>query len=344
MLSLRQLQLLSSSLYFPITGVMAGQWQLQLDNDVIIGSDGNYTNGIMLGWESALNPELKSIPLPLIWQKKLLIEQPLSETSWGIKLTQQMWTPLDISITSPQPYDRPYAGLLNFESHRSSYSDTLAQKNWFSVGVIGPASGAEQVQTIIHDITNSTPPAGWVNQISNSLTIQYAYEVDALLIRQQALWGGQWELSGTSHSQLGNFRSETELGVTFRWGEGLSNSFGRLSYHAGQWGNIGLQHNNTTLFFYTQAKIGYRFNDLTIDGSTPYTSEVTLKHQQAGLNIGVVWTSPTWSIKWGVNSYTQEYQTPSETGFSSVSNSDSNASSIDRWHSYGSVVFTWSYN
>lgn len=308
---------------------MADQWHIQLDNDIIFGDDGNYTNAIIIGWESTPLADLTQTKQPIQWQGKLAFNQDNAHRAWGLKLVQQMWTPGLIEVEAPQAYDRPYAGYLAIESHTATYGTTLAQKNWFSLGVVGPASGSEHVQSFVHKVTNSSPPQGWDYQIENQLTIQAAYEVDALLGRTTSsnnslLGETQWELSGFSHSQLGNFRSETDLGLTLRWGSDLANSFGRLSQHSGQYGNISATTQSSTFMIYSRAYVGYRFNDLTLEGDLPYSSYAELENRQAGLNLGVIWAQPSWSLGWSFNTYTREYE-----------------SDTDKWHGYGSLLFSW---
>lgn len=309
--------------------VNAGQWHLQVDNDFVFSDDGNYTNGLMLGWESAPQQDLNNTASPIRWQSVFSFEQSDAEQAWGIKLTQQMWTPGEIEIDRPQPYDRPYAGYLAIESHTATYGERWAQKNWLSIGVIGPASGTEQLQKVFHKLTPSSTPNGWQHQIENQLTVQIAYEVDALILRREAFNNAftgetQWDLSGLSHSQIGNFRSETDLGLTFRWGTNLADSFGRLSLHDGQFGNISATAKSSNWMLFSRAYIGYRFNDQTIDGSLPYDSYVELENNQAGVTAGFIWSHPSWSLAWNFNAYTKEYQSDS-----------------DKWHGYGSLIISW---
>ncbi|RTR38425.1 lipid A deacylase LpxR family protein [Shewanella canadensis] len=309
--------------------VSAGQWYLQVDNDFVFSDDGNYTNGLMLGWESAPVQNLDDTTSPIRWQSLFSFKQNDAEQAWGVKLTQQMWTPGEIEIETPQPYDRPYAGYLAFESHTATYGKNWAQKNWLSLGILGPASGTEQLQEVVHKLTGSSTPNGWQHQIENQFTVQIAYEVDALILRRDAFNNAfigetQWELSGFSHSQAGNFRSETDLGLTFRWGTNLSDSFGRLSQHTGQFGNISATAKSSNWIFFTRAYLGYRFNDLTIDGSLSYDSHVELENNQAGVTTGIIWSHPSWSLAWSFNAYTKEYQ-----------------SDTDEWHGYGSLIISW---
>ncbi|WP_064791882.1 lipid A deacylase LpxR family protein [Shewanella woodyi] len=324
---LRSISLFSSLLL--CSQVYGGQWHLQLDNDIIFGSDGNYTNGMILGWESAAQDRRSELPTPLQWQRLFLFNQQEGEIAWGAKFNQRMWTPEEIEIATPQPDDRPYAGLLTIETHTAHYGVNLSQKNWLSLGVMGPLSGAQQVQEFVHKFTDSSPPLGWQYQVENQVTIQLAYEVDALMLRRDAfnhaLTGKtQWELSGFSHTQAGNFRTETELGVLFRWGNDLEHSFGRLSQHSGHLGNLTSAKGFSNFIFYSRAFVGYRFNDLSLEGSLPYDSRLMLEHLQYGVKSGIIWSHSNGSISWSFNSYSQEYQNDKQS-----------------WHGYGSLTFSW---
>ncbi|GIU50734.1 exonuclease [Shewanella sairae] len=312
-------------LCFP-TLSLADQWHLSLDNDVIIGQDGDYSNGFVLGWQALPQADFNQAPWPFNWQSQLQIPMSNSgQTSqWGAKFYQRLWTPKEIEFDYPQPYDRPYAGVAELESFTGSFSDSFAQKNWFSIGVIGPASGAQAMQEFVHRITDSTSPNGWKYQVENQLTIQLAYEADSLLTRQTAGKDSQWEISAYNHNMLGNFRSEANLGLMFRWGDDLAQSFGQLSSHAGHYGqysHTARQRGSWTV--YARAQAGYRFNDLTLDGSLPYDSYAKLKHQQAKASTGVIWAFPTWSVSWSFDLYTQEYESDS-----------------DKWHGYGVLSYS----
>ncbi|WP_179025159.1 lipid A deacylase LpxR family protein [Shewanella sp. Scap07] len=320
----------SLSMLFPVLLLMgapaqAGQWHLQLDNDIIYGDDGNYTNGMVLGWSANLQQDLTAAPRWFQWQNKAMFNQDVTHQNWGITLTQQMWTPGEIELDTPQPYDRPYAGYLSIEAFSASYHDSLAQKNWLSVGVIGPASGTEHLQSFVHKITGSSEPKGWDHQIGNQLTLQAAYEIDTLLYRQSITEQTQWELSGFGHAQAGNFRSQADVGMIVRWGNQLSNNFGHLSQHTGHVGNITSVSQSSSWFTYARGFVGYRFNDLTLDGDLSYDSHAELENKQAGLDIGIVWAQSNWSVAWRFATYTKEYQ-----------------SDPDRWHGYGSLLFAWS--
>ncbi|GIU13136.1 lipid A deacylase LpxR family protein [Shewanella sp. MBTL60-007] len=307
---------------FPAT---ADQWLFSFDNDVVIGQDGDYSNGFVFGWQVLPKADFTQAPWPFSWQKALRFSSQDKTSQWGAKVYQRMWTPSEIEHDYAQPYDRPYAGLLELESFTGSYSDSLAQKNWFSIGVMGPASGAQTMQELVHKITPSTPPKGWQYQVENQFTLQLAYEVDALVFRRDATSDSQWELSGYSHTMLGNFRSEANLGFTLRWGDDLADSFGQLSSHAGHFGQFSATaRKGGSWTVYARAQAGYRFNDLSIDGDLPYDSYVQMEHQQVKASTGVIWAFPTWSVSWSFEIYTPEYQP------------DPN-----QWHGYGILSYSF---
>jgi len=302
-----------------------GQFHFQLENDVTFGEDGNYSNGIIIGWESQpILDDADATSFIQQWQKTLFFAQPQAKKAWGVKVTQRMWTPDEIKITVPQPDDRPYAGFLEFEHHIALYGGDFAQKNWLSIGIIGPASGTEQLQGAIHKLLGASTPAGWPFQIENKATFQFGYEVDSLLLRKSAPFDSQWEISAFNYNTLGNLRSDINLGLTLRWGPALQQSFGRLSSHFGHVGNSLYQAQPYSLLFFTRMQVGYRFNDLTIDGSLPYVSQVEFNPYLVSATTGASYTFDKVAVTWSFNFYNKEYL------------NDNNS-----WHGYGSLLFTW---
>jgi len=311
----------------------AGQLNVQFENDGIFANDGNYTNGFSLAWES--KPELVKLDsppehMPILFQWQYIIRLPLTQTesAWGMKMSQRIWTPNNIRIVTLQSLQRPYAGLFEIESHTAEYGPTFAQKNWLALGVTGVKSKAEYVQTKVHDIIGSTPPLGWEFQVEEQVTFQFSYEVDALLFRSKAyrstyLDNNQWEVSSYSHLSLGNFNTEASAGLLVKWGTGLLNTFGRLSSHFGHTGNTTQVNSKDNFSIYSRFQLGYRFSDLTIEGELPYVSHLDIKHQQAKAVLGMQWTIDNYAISWSLNSYTRAYKSDDKS-----------------WYSYGSLTLS----
>jgi hypothetical protein len=313
--------------------VKAGQLNIQLENDGLFANDSNYTNGFALGWESKPQLSHQGNPpssMPLLFQLQHAFRLPVSKTrsAWGGKLSQRMWTPNEIELAEPQSDDRPYAGILELESHSADYGPRFAQKNWLALGIMGPNSMAEQVQKKVHSITGSTSPQGWQHQIQNQVTLQFSYEVDALLYRAKKSRGplfdhNQWEVSSYSHIALGNFKTEASLGLLLRWGGMLNETFGRLSSHFGHSGNTSEIVRTSNFFVFSKMQIAYRFNDLSIEGDLPYESEIDIQHEQVKLALGINWTVKDFALTWSLNSYTKAFTTDNKS-----------------WYSYGSLTLS----
>ncbi|KGJ96973.1 lipid A deacylase LpxR family protein [Colwellia psychrerythraea] len=307
----------------------AAQLSVQLENDGLFASDGNYTNGFSLAWESKplqiYHQHLTlSMPLLLQWQYVLRLPVNNKQSAWGVKVSQRMWTPSDIGITYSQSNDRPYVGLVELESHTADYSSSFAQKNWLTLGIIGPKARAERVQTKVHNFTGSTMPQGWQYQVQEQVTAQFAYEVDSLLYRNKTYFSqSQWDVSGFSHIALGNLETQAAVGLLFRWGTELSSSFGRLSSHFGHIGNLTEVIPDSHITIHARLALGYRFHDLSIEGNLPYESLVELQHKQAKATAGFTWSLDNLALTWSLNTYTRTYQ-----------------SDTKPWHSYGSLTLS----
>ena len=144
------------------------------------------------------------------------------------------------------------------------------------------------------------------------------------MLRDLAPFNSQWEISAFNHNTLGNFRSDINVGMTFRWGTHLEQSFGRLSSHFGHVGDLVSVVQPHTLLFFTRLQVGYRFNDLTFDGKLPYNSSVEFSPFRADAETGISYYFPGGALTWSFNFYNKEYLTDKK-----------------HWHGYGLLQFLW---
>ena len=135
--------------FFCILPSMADQAYLTLENDTFLKkADNDYTHGT----------EFKYI----------------KDNGWQFKVQQNMYTPSDIKVKEPIKGDRPYAGMFIGGIGKELFMD--AKSPWshyleINAGVIGPASGAEQAQKMIHKILGCNKPMGWHNQLHNEVVV-----------------------------------------------------------------------------------------------------------------------------------------------------------------------------
>lgn len=160
---------------------------------------------------------------------------------------------------------------------------------------------AKSVQSLVHALTGSSQPKGWQYQIKSQFTLDAAFEYEARLFGTD-----NWDQSVFSQVSVGNFRSEANVGFRLRYGHSIGASFGQLSTRFGQGENWqALPHLNWQL--YLQGQVGYRFNDITIEGELPYVSNVTIQHQQWALSTGVIVPIFNHQLTWSMNAYSPSY-------------------------------------
>jgi len=144
-----------------------------LDNDMLFSTDSYYTAGVGMSYTHS---GLKKTPTQLILSSKNT--DNLTFTGFGIE--QRIFTPSSItapdSITNDQPYSAyllatNFSVLINQEAH-------LKISNELGIGVMGPAAGGEEMQTLVHEVVNSPIPVGWDNQLQNTFLIDYHFRIE----------------------------------------------------------------------------------------------------------------------------------------------------------------------
>lgn len=201
----------------------------QFSNDLFGGSDAHFTHGTRF---SALSPD-DQVPDFLERAAKWL---PLFPDDGKLRITyslgQDIFTPERIEEHDLIEDDRPYAGWLyggiGLISENGQQLDNLE----LDIGMVGPASLAEQTQTEYHKLIDVQVPEGWDNQLENEPGIVLYYE---------RKWRNIWDaelgdfamfnnlgLDLTPHlgGALGNVYTYGAGGFTLRFGEDLPSDYG----------------------------------------------------------------------------------------------------------------------
>lgn len=201
----------------------------QFSNDMFGGSDAHFTHGTRF---SALSPE-DFVPEFIEDAGRAL---PLFPNGGKLRVTyslgQDIFTPEHIEVRELIEDDRPYAGWLyggiGLVSENGDRLDNLE----LNIGMIGPASLADKVQTEYHKLINIQVPEGWDNQLHNEPGVVLYYE---------RKWRNLWEakisdlvildelaVDVTPHlgGALGNVYTYGAGGLTLRLGEDLPNDYG----------------------------------------------------------------------------------------------------------------------
>lgn len=288
------------------------------ENDAIIDDDGGYTNGFAYSWGRLLEEDRP------LWVEKTsqwlpYPEIPAFQEAVGYQISQTIFTPSDIKTPELIEDDRPYAGLLLGSLNHYRFNADKAVHYETILGVVGPVSGAEQVQRFIHELIDVNIPQGWDNQLDNEPLIRLGYEQ---LWRAHEIQLGEsleYDLLLAGDIRAGNLSSDVGGGLTLRLGKGLVNSFPmawltpgrRLPALAGS--NSGDWNVFATLYG------TYVFNDITIDGNTFKDSHsVELTHPQGRYVVGVNYFFRNWSLSLSVQESTASFENSEENTFFST--------------------------
>lgn len=202
-----------------------GTLSLTFENDLFGNSDRNYTNGALISYVTPRNE--------LPWAGRLArrnLGWLTDAENWyaTVAIGQNIYTPEDLTLVPPDPDDRPYAGYLyasfGIVADRGDRLDTIA----LDLGVVGPASQADQVQSFVHEVVGATEPEGWDYQLDNEPGVRLIYD-------RKYRFGYDFDLpvfdlavdaAPNFGLVLGNVDTYAAAGLTVRVGDRLKDSYG----------------------------------------------------------------------------------------------------------------------
>ncbi|HSC66665.1 MAG TPA: lipid A deacylase LpxR family protein [Cellvibrio sp.] len=291
------------------------------DNDVFAGKDGGgYTNGIYFSWRQRNEPgeELTKPPLltlPLSW---MVSDDP----TYSYKMHavgQAMVTPEDIAKEVPDPADAPYAGLLYWRASYVAVQDDFADHVATLVGIVGPSSGAEEVQKAVHKLVDAEQPKGWEYQLDDEFVWQ---------LQRTAIWRFSFEDSNWFDTVLladlavGNLESHAGAGLFFRVGSDLARSYSTMSFLSSRISTP--VSASEGWYFYLGGTGNYVHNQILVDGNEfGKTASEGLEHYQYSLMTGITYS-------WERASICLSYQ----------SDTDPNKSQTAR-KNFGAITLAW---
>ncbi|MBE9515485.1 MAG: lipid A deacylase LpxR family protein [Proteobacteria bacterium] len=244
---------------------------VQYENDFFARSgDRYYTHGsqisrLVLGD----NPEwLKSMASPFSF---LQSDGILNATNYTIG--QKIFTPDDTVSATLLVDERPYAGYyfvnaaLLSRINRNHLYDT-GNLLEFSLGVVGPLSMAEEMQTVFHNSLNIDKPNGWDNQLHNELGLGLTYS---------RLWRFVVPMSESldfgvnpqTTITVGNVYTYAATGAMFRLGTRLRNDLGPPSVRPGFPGIPSFQiENGFRWYLFAGGEARLMGRNIFLDGNT----------------------------------------------------------------------------
>ena len=202
-----------------------GAFTILEENDIFFNTDKHYTNGTALAYTT---PALAHDDWAVSAADVLPFFQDHGkgyEVRATYELGQDMFTPANTQIATPDPTDRPYAGFLfaglGVLSKTSNRQDQLLMQ----IGVVGPDALAQEAQDFVYGILGDKKALGWSHQLHNEPALEFTYDrsyrtspIHALLF--------EFDTGPSLGGAVGNVYDYAELGWMVRGGVDLPDDFG----------------------------------------------------------------------------------------------------------------------
>lgn len=295
---------------------------LYWENDTFGGTDSNYTNGIQLSWSTPyLANNQKGGHLPG-WSYPVInhlpfVKNPTAQRAISLSLGQLMFTPEDTGTKELVKDDRPYAGYLYFGVGFNSILSNRKDTWQLNVGVVGPASLAQETQDFVHDLIETPRAQGWDNQLQNEPTIEAVYETKWRMLYSQNPIGFGYDLIPHIGGRLGNVAIYANAGAEFRLGWFIPGDFGSCPIRPGCETNPAFDHDETGdfrkihtsvhLFAILDSRLVLR--DIFLDGNSFKDSHsVDKKYFVVDLMVGVAVYYRKFKFSYGYTFRTKEFE------------------------------------
>lgn len=292
--------------------------QFTFENDALSAinkSDDGYSNGIGFSWGRSDYNDYALIEMPS-WLRYMsewtFINQGNSKQySVTFGVSQLMYTPDKIEENALIDDDRPYAGTLLWSSKLRSYANNRANSLGLILGVAGPASLAEQSQTVIHTVIDATIPKGWDHQIKNELVLRVEAEHIERFYRYSFSDNLRFDSSSYSEVGVGNLRSDVGTGVMVRIGNMLDQTYESINPSTSAFMS-GISMDSGDKFYwqlFTVAYGSYVFNDISLTGNTFSDSHsVKLVNEQLMVSIGAAAVYQQWGFVFSVHRGNKQFE------------------------------------
>ncbi|HJQ36798.1 MAG TPA: lipid A deacylase LpxR family protein [Thermoanaerobaculia bacterium] len=200
-------------------------WTVYWENDNFgIGrkSDRFYTNGVRISAQftdnTIVNWRFVTPVRDWTWNHLGGIDGVTPIASVSAVFGQNFYTPENITIAAPQPFDRPWAGVLYAGVAESITDPDFRQMHVFEVdaGILGPGAGAQRVQKFVHNTLgfSDKDPSGWHNQLDNEPVLSLRY----LQLRRFVFVPDTVDLVPEFGAMLGSPQTNANAGATLRLG------------------------------------------------------------------------------------------------------------------------------
>lgn len=227
------------------TKILPREFSFRTDNDAFLlqVKDAYYTNGFFMAYRIADTNSLR---------KKI----------HSFELGQMIFTPLSRKAETTSQIDRPYCGYLfaKYTQTRASKKDALVQ--WYgSLGVVGSASLAKELQDSYHKLFRYKRFEGWEYQVRNAIGIDIGFSYATTVFNLSNIV----KMVPSFQANLGSTFTNAKAGAIFCLGSFESNN-NSILFNSRVSNKSAGPKNKLELFVYTYPSITMQFYNATIEG------------------------------------------------------------------------------
>ena len=219
-----------------VTQANDGTLTLTVENDFFTHSDNNYSNGIGIDWVSdAVDAEQGGFvsKWTRFWSFLPFVADDGYTTYASWSLAQEMNTPDDIRDPHPGMDDQPYSGILYVDSTLYARKGDWTHAWELKLGVVGPASQADDVQREFHKMIGADKPQGWDTQLPNEPIVNLSYTAAHLAAAGKVGGAAEWRVVPIATVGVGNYFTGGGLGVYGEVGWNLVSALGVTALRSG---------------------------------------------------------------------------------------------------------------
>ncbi|HTT99995.1 MAG TPA: lipid A deacylase LpxR family protein [Rhizomicrobium sp.] len=206
-------------------GTEKGTLSILFENDIFDNTDHDYTNGVLIGYTTA--PQ-DTPDWAVRWARWLPFFAQTGDVRTRYALGQDIFTPNNLKNPNPPPGARPYAGFLYGAFGLVDDNENDLDQLQITLGMVGPASLAEDSQKFIHAIIHDTDPQGWSTQLRDEPGLIIQYERSMKLIPPQSVFGLFFDAEPHYGIAIGNIYDYVNVGGMARLGFNLPKDYGPL--------------------------------------------------------------------------------------------------------------------
>ena len=221
-------RLVGTALFMAILSqnAIADIWSVSIDNDVVFDSDDSYTGAFIVTWtgdEYSRAEEGSFTRSYTSFMSGMASWFPFSDfkgkkRNATIALQEFIITPDDINETEPVYDDVPYSGTLALHFSLYVWDEQEIENYRISAGVVGPRSGAEQLQRNLHKIIGANDPKGWDNQLGTHYALNFGYLRGIKHYIKPYANGMRLEWASSYFADIGNYYVGAGGGSVVRFG------------------------------------------------------------------------------------------------------------------------------